>query len=505
MLHRTPWLTAGLLLLAGACKGHLIDLENPGQNNPPGTTTPALALRLGGTGFDQVVDLAADPDGSVYVTGTFTGVVDFDPGTGVTALTSLGLADIFLAKYSAAGALVWAERVGGTAADNVTSLARDPSGNLYVAGEFEGAADFDPGPGSAFLTSLGGTDGFIAKFTSTGQLAWARRFGGIAFDQVADVAVDAAGNVYAAGIFQGEADLLPASGGQIVSNGNVPDGFLLALDAAGAARWAYPIGGSDIDAASAVAVTSDGSVVVGGVFRGIADVRSSAAPAQLTSAGGTDAFLAGFTSAGALRWARQITGTSDEDVVPRGLASDAAGGVFVSGSFAGTTTFGTGVTRTSLGPSDWYVAAFDVTGTLQSVFAVGGTGADFAPNIAVDEGGDVLVTGSFTGPVDFDPGAGSHILTSLATAGSDAFAAHYTPAGILLWVNSFGQSTAAADRLTAGTAIVPGGQSTALVGGRLFGSPNFGTAAAPFAIASLGEADGFLVKLTSTGALAPKP
>ena len=508
MRHRRSCLAAGLLLLAAGCKGHIIDGDLPGQINPPGTTTPALGLRLGGTGFDQIVDLAPDPDGSVYVTGTFSGSVDFDPGTGVTVLTSIGLADIFLAKYTATGALVWASRLGGTVQDSVASLARDASGNLYIAGGFEGAADFDPGPATQFLTSVGGEDGFVAKFTNTGTLTWARRFGSTGPDQVVDVAVDAAGNSYAAGVFQGQADLLPAPGGQIVSNGNAPDGFLLALDPVGAARWAYPIGSVQSDGAAAVAVTSDGSVVVGGVFRGIADFRSGSTTLQLTSAGGTDAFLAGYPAAGTLRWARAMTGTSDEDVQAGGLAADASGGVVFSGGFAGTTTFGSGsgsTIRTSLGPSDWYVAAFDVSGTFQSVFAVGGTGPDIAPRIAVDEGGNLLVTGGFRGPVDFDPGASSRILTSLATAGSDAFAARYTPAGALLWANSFGESTAAPDRITAGAAIAPGGQSTALVGGRFFGSPNFGGAAAAFSVTSFGDADGFLVKLNSSGALAAKP
>lgn len=506
MRHRGLYLAAGLVL-AAACRGHIIDVVNSGQNNPPGGSTAALALRLGGTGVDQIVDLSADPDGSVYVTGTFTGSVDFDPGAGITVLTSIGLADIFLAKYSATGALVWADRIGGTAADTVSSLARDVGGNLYLGGGFEGAPDFDPGAGTQSLTSVGGEDGFVARFTSAGALIWVRRFGGTGLDQVTDVSVDGAGNVYAAGVFQGQADLLPAAGGQIVSNGTAQDGFLLALDPAGAARWAYPIGGVEADAAVAVAVTSDGSVSVAGSFRGLADIHSGSPTLQLTSAGGTDGFLASYTAAGALRWARAITGTSDEDVQTGGLAADAAGGVVVTGAFAGTTTFGPGVagSRTSLGANDWYVAAFDATGAFQSVFAVGGTGSDPAPHIALDEGGSVLVTGGFQGTVDLDPGAGTRIITSLATAGSDVFAARYTPAGALVWANSFGEATAAPDRRTAGNAIVSTGQGTALVAGRLFGSPNFGTAAAPFVITSLGDADGFVVKLNASGALAPKP
>jgi hypothetical protein len=508
MRHPRGYLAAGLLLLGAACRGHSIDLDLPGENNPPGSGTPALALRFGGTGVDQVVDLAADPDGSVYVTGTFSGSVDFDPGTGVTTLTSIGLADIFLAKYSSTGTLVWADRIGGTVADAVTSLVRDGAGNLYLAGGFEGSADFDPGLGTLFLTSVGGEDGFVAKYTSTGALVWARRYGGTALDRVVDVAADPAGNTYAAGTFQGQADLLPAAGGQIVSNGNVADGFLLALDPSGAARWAYPIGGVESDSAAAVAVTSDGSVIVGGAFRGLADIRSGAPTLQLTSAGGSDAFLAGYTAAGTLVWARVMAGTSDEDVRAGGLAPDASGGVLVSGSFAGTTTFGVGgatATRPSLGASDWYVAAFGVGGAFQTVFTVGGVGADLAPRIAVDESGNLLVTGSFKGSVDFDPGAGSRTLTSLAVTGSDAFAASYTPAGGLLWANSFGEATAAPDRLTAGTTIIPGGQGTALLGGRFFGSPNFGSATVPFGLISFGDADGFLVRLSATGALAGSP
>ena len=211
---------------------------------------------------------------------------------------------------------------------------------------------------------------------------------------------------------------------------------------------------------------------------------------------------------GTLTWLRAITGTSDEDVQSGGLAANFADGVLVSGSFAGTATFAGGLATiglSSLGPSDWYIAVYDQAGSLQSAFPVGGAGPDIAPRIAVDDGGNVLVTGGFQGAVDFDPGVGLHVLTSLATAGSDAFAARYTPGGTLLWAKSFGEATAAPDRLTTGTAIVGGGLGTALVAGRFFGSPNFGTAAAPFVFTSLGDADGFLVKLNSSGALATSP
>ncbi len=507
-MRQPVYLLMGLALMAGACKGKLIDPDLPGQPNPPGTIIPSFAVRIGNTGFDQVTDLAADPDGSVYVAGTFGGSVDFDPGTGTLFLTSLGLSDGFLAKYTATGAVVWAGRLGGSSADTVTSLWRDATGNLMLGGGFEGAADFDPGAGSQFLTSVGGTDGFVAAFSANGGLLWARRFGGTASDMVFDVAADAAGNVYAAGGFAGEADALPEPGGQVVSDGAAPDGFVLALDAGGAVRWAFSIGGVQNDGTAALTVTTNGSVVVGGTFRGLADFGPGTSTSQLTAAGGADAFVASYSSAGTLRWTRALSGIADEDVQIGGLAADGSSGVAVSGSFAGTTVFSPGAgsaSRTSLGPSDWYAARFDGSGNLQTVFSVGGVGADIAPRLSVDADGNLLATGGFRGSVDFDPGPSSQILTSLATSGSDAFAARYTPAGSVLWARSFGEATAAADRLTTGTVMIPAGQGTALLAGRFYGAPNFDSSTAPFGLLSLGSADGFVVRLTSSGAIATSP
>ena len=78
------------------------------------------------------------------------------------------------------------------------------------------------------------------------------------------------------------------------------------------------------------------------------------------------------------------------------------------------------VSQTSVGPNDWYIAGYDQTGSIQSVFAVGGNGSDVAPRIAVDDGGNLLVTGGFNGTLDLDPGAGLPIRTgALQTTGGN--------------------------------------------------------------------------------------
>ncbi|MEP0393823.1 MAG: SBBP repeat-containing protein, partial [Nitratireductor sp.] len=128
------------------------------------------AKNVGGTSDDVSYSISVDSSGNSYVTGTFQGTADFDPGAGTTNLTSAGNDDAFIAKYDSDGALVWAKNVGGTSDDYGQSIEVDSSGNSYVTGYFQGTADFDPGAGTANLTSAGSSDVFLLKLDSDGNL-----------------------------------------------------------------------------------------------------------------------------------------------------------------------------------------------------------------------------------------------------------------------------------------------------------------------------------------------
>ena len=103
--------------------------------------------------------------------------------------------------------LLWVKQAGGTSSgDAATAVAVDSSGNLYVAGNFQGAATFGIGEANqTTLSSAGNDDLFLAKYSSSGLLQWVKRAGGSLQDRALSIALDTAGNVYVTGYFQGSA------------------------------------------------------------------------------------------------------------------------------------------------------------------------------------------------------------------------------------------------------------------------------------------------------------
>ncbi len=122
------------------------------------------AKGMGGTGWDSGESIAVDNYGNVYTTGWFDSwVVDFDPGVATLNLTKSGNIDMFIHKLDVNGNLEWVQHIGAPLHENGMSIALDGIGNIYTGGIFLGTVDFDPGAGTANLTSAGGNDFFILK------------------------------------------------------------------------------------------------------------------------------------------------------------------------------------------------------------------------------------------------------------------------------------------------------------------------------------------------------
>src|SRR5690606_7919599 len=103
--------------------------------------------------------IARDANGDIFITGSFSGTRDFDPGAGTASLSGTGTgSNLYVAKYDANGAYIHAFAIGGGTAHDVNAVTTDPSGNVYITGSFGGTVDFDPGAGTASLVSNGSTD-----------------------------------------------------------------------------------------------------------------------------------------------------------------------------------------------------------------------------------------------------------------------------------------------------------------------------------------------------------
>jgi DNA-binding beta-propeller fold protein YncE len=163
------------------------------------------AKSVGGEDRDYSNDVAVDATGNVYLTGSFRDVVDFNPGVETYYLSSDGSWDSFVLKLDANGAFVWATRTGGAHYDDAFGVAIDPSGNVLTTGTYHGTVDFDPGPGTANITSANGYELFVQKLDPDGNYLWARAAAGTGFEfgTGRDIVTDTSGNAFIAGSVNG--------------------------------------------------------------------------------------------------------------------------------------------------------------------------------------------------------------------------------------------------------------------------------------------------------------
>ncbi len=318
------------------------------------------AINVGGNEAEAGQGVAVDPAGNVYITGNFWGTAEFNPGSGTATLTPVaGSSDAFVAKYDPSGNYVWAGSIGGSGADEGQAIAVDTAGNVYVTGYFSNAnADFDPGTAVVNLTYAAGNDAFIAKYNTNGDYLWAKSIGSGSTDRGTGVALDAAGNVYLTGYFQGSADFNPGTGDTLKSGGG-NDIFVARYDANGNYQWSKGIGGTGSDLGQAIAVDIAASIYITGGLSSAADFDPGPDTATLTPTGNSDVFVAKYDSGGNYLWAGKMGGGAPD--IGYAIATGSTN-VYVAGMFGlllgGTGDFDPGpdtVTLTSAGAADMFV------------------------------------------------------------------------------------------------------------------------------------------------------
>jgi len=346
--------------------------------------------QLGSSSYDSGRSVATDNSGNIYITGYTSG--------GLAGNSNAGSNDLFLTKYSSSGVSQWTRQVGTTNYDAGWGVATDSSGNVYAVGSTLGAVDGNSNSGS--------TDLFVVKYSADGVEQWTKQMGGSQNDIPYSVATDSSRNVYISGNTEG------------TLNGTTQSGigrnfFVVKLNDSGVEQWTQQMGASDDVDGWDMAVTEAGNVYITGSALGGVDGNAYN--------GGMDMYVVKFDTTGTKQWTKQL-GNSN---IAYSIALDSNENIYVTGltddDFDG---------NTNLGGDDVFVVKYDSSGNKQWSKQFGTSADENGEGIAVDNSGNVYITGPTAGSLDENTTAG----------GLDVFVIKLDSNGSKQWTQQVGTS-----------------------------------------------------------------
>lgn len=374
------------------------------------------AKSVGGNDYDAGKGMILDDFGGMYITGSFAYTADFDPSPSTATLTSASWnPDIFILKLDLAGNFLWAESIGGWNTDVVTDMNLTNLGYLYITGTYSsGGVDFNPSPAGAFVMTQGGT--FILKLDFAGNFVWAKTTD----HYITALALDSQDNIYLSGQLYNTTDFDPGPGTYTMAASLGTDVFVSKWTGSGNFVWAKKIGGPDFDYVNELRIDGAEVLYISGTFADVVDFNPGPGTYTINSGSERCPFICKLDSAGSFMWARHLnvvsaTTVGTQDYKLDGLAIDAAANVVIAGGFNGTLDFDPGpgtYTRGSKGSLDIFMLKLDASGNFSRLYTAGNMVKDVGAAVSVNPGGDVYLSGTYGGTVDFNPDTAVFNLTS---------------------------------------------------------------------------------------------
>ncbi|WP_169513441.1 SBBP repeat-containing protein [Flexithrix dorotheae] len=384
----------------------------------------------------------------------------------------------------------WANGIGGIYGDYGKSIAIDTMGNVFVVGDFNSnSINFGNG---ITLNGNGGTDIFLAKYNSFGEVEWVKVIGGTNDEKGNTVAVDSIGNIYISGLFgspsvdfgnsvtatrskletlfitkfnnDGEAQWVKTANGsgegkslvldklhniyltgsifgsldfgnsiQVTKDGGNKGSFIVKYDKDGIAQWAKAAGGGNIEGGKSVAVDTLGNIYVTGEADSETLDFGNGVSISLRYTGPTDAYIVKFNSEGAAQWAKEINGVEYDE--GNSIVVDLAGNVYATGYFiSNELDFGNSVKISGTSWFDTYIVKYDTDGIAQWAKTPTDSSEDEGRAIAIDKLGNLFVVGSYgSGTLDFGNG-----VTIKNLEGEDIYISKFNTDGQAQWAKSYG-------------------------------------------------------------------
>jgi hypothetical protein len=312
----------------------------------------------GSSGNDLAHAVTTANDGDVFITGQTDG--------GLHGNINAGSSDAFLSRYSRTGDLISSTLLGSSGKDIGYAITRSADGSIYVAGSTNGNL--------AGQLNRGGSDGFVSRYNSDGQLTWVRLVGGQGNDSALAITSDAHGSIFVAGLQTDE------------QRPGFTDAFISRLDLNGNLLWSRSLGSNGQVQAKALSINTNGDVVVAGYGNGLPGTAKDAAEQE------DDLFIASFKpDDGTPNWIKTL-GTSSNDTA-EGLSTGPGGLIVLAASTNGSLR-----EDAKTGSSDVAMFAFNSAGEELWRTQIGTDAADYAADITTTSDGLFVLTGSSNGP-----------------------------------------------------------------------------------------------------------